>query len=73
MFTRLQIFKRAANNFLFLDGLNYKVGLYWTCQFFDYYLKYFKCKQKPTVVKQKNTHNFKNMEEYFETFCKLVK
>ena len=45
---------------------------YWTRQFFDCHLKYLKRKQKPLAIKQKNAHNFKDIEEYFETFCKLV-
>lgn len=64
--------ERAANYLLFLDGLNREVGLYWTHQFLDCHLEYFKCKQKPLAVEWKNAHNFKDMEEYFETFRKLV-
>ncbi len=38
----------------------------------DRHPEYFKRKQKPLAVERKNAHNLKDMEEYFETFLKLV-
>ena len=64
--------ERAANYLLSLDGLNRVVGPHWTRQFLDRYPEYFKRKQKPLAVEQKNAPNLKDMEEYFETFRKLV-
>lgn len=63
----------VANYLLFHDGLNRKVGLYFTCQCFDCHPKYFKRKQKRLAVERKNAHNLINIEECFEIFCKLVK
>ncbi len=64
--------ERAANYLLSLDGLNCVVSPHWTRRFLDRHPEYFKRKQKPLVVERKNTHNLKDMEEYFETFRKLV-
>lgn len=72
MSARPQIVERAANYLLSLDGLNRVVGPYWTRWFLDHHPEYFKYKQKPLAVERKNAHNLKDIEEYFETFRKLV-
>ena len=64
--------ERAANYLLSLDGLDRVVGPHWTRRFLDRHPEYFKRKQKPLAVERKNAHNLVDMEEYFETFRKLV-
>lgn len=64
--------ERAANYLLSLDGSNGVVGSNWTCRFLDRHPEYFKRKQKPLAIERKKAHNLKDMEEYFETFRKMV-
>ena len=64
--------ERAANYLLSLDGLDCVVGPKWTRRFLDRHPEYLKRKQKPLAVERKNAHSLKDMEEYFETFRKLV-
>ena len=72
MSARPQMIERAANYLLSLDGLDRVVGPHWTRRFLDRHPEYFKRKQKPLAVERKNAHNLVDMEEYFETFRKLV-
>lgn len=72
MTARAQIVERATNYLVSLDGLNRVVGLYWTRRFLGRHPEYFKRKQKPPAVERKSAHNLKDMEEYSETFHKLV-
>ncbi len=64
--------EKTVNYLLFLDSLNSVVGPLWASRFLDCHPEYFKRKQKLLAVERKNTHNLKDIEQYFESFRKLV-